>query len=214
MRVYLRDGLIGTDLHIKPTNTHQHLRMNSCHPDHCKASIPYSQALRLFRICSEEEHLPSGSENLSIYENGGIASSNWIKVLIKRLLYRVKIICNYNRTKISLLEYRWWSHTVPSNFTIFPINHQVPLTNPTHLWTATRGISISSFWRPRNLRDLLVWATLNATRHKTPGNRPCGAAGCRHVQYWRPRTNLLAIRLVGSSKWNSWPPVSPPTLFI
>ena len=56
-RVYMRDGLVGTDLHVKPTDTHQYLRMDSCHPHHCKTSIPYSQALRLRRICSEEEHL-------------------------------------------------------------------------------------------------------------------------------------------------------------
>ena len=42
-----------TDLYIKPTDTHQFLDASSCHPVHCKTSIPYSQALRLNRICSE-----------------------------------------------------------------------------------------------------------------------------------------------------------------
>ena len=56
-RVYLREGRIETDLHVKPMDTHQFLRMNSCHPQHCKTAIPYSQALRLGRICSEEENL-------------------------------------------------------------------------------------------------------------------------------------------------------------
>ena len=56
-RVYIRNGLIGTDLHVKPGDTHQYLRMDGCHPYDCKTLIPYSQALRLRRICSEEEHL-------------------------------------------------------------------------------------------------------------------------------------------------------------
>ena len=47
MRVHLRDGLIGTDLHIKPTNTHQYLRMDSCHSHHWKILIPYNQVLCL-----------------------------------------------------------------------------------------------------------------------------------------------------------------------
>ena len=43
-----------TDLFTKSTDTHQFLEFSSCHPWHCKKSIPYSQALRLRRICSEE----------------------------------------------------------------------------------------------------------------------------------------------------------------
>ena len=64
MRVCLRDGLIGTDLHVKPTDTHQYLRMDSCHPHHCKTSIPYCLALLLHRICSEEEHLSKWTREL------------------------------------------------------------------------------------------------------------------------------------------------------
>ena len=42
-RVYLKDGQIGTDLHVKPMNKHQFLHMDSCHPKHYKTAIPYSQ---------------------------------------------------------------------------------------------------------------------------------------------------------------------------
>ena len=63
-RVYLEDGQIGTDLHVKPTDTHQYLRMDSCHPHHCKTSIPYSQALRLRRICSKDQHLQKWTREL------------------------------------------------------------------------------------------------------------------------------------------------------
>ena len=42
-----------TDLCIKPTDTHQYLEYSSCHVYHSKKSIPYSQAHRFNRICSE-----------------------------------------------------------------------------------------------------------------------------------------------------------------
>ena len=40
-------------LFVKPTDTHQVLDPTSSHPYHCKKGIPYSQALRLNRICSD-----------------------------------------------------------------------------------------------------------------------------------------------------------------
>ena len=51
--VSLESGKIKTDLHVKPTDTHQYLHSFSCHPYHCKKGIPYSQTLRLNRICSD-----------------------------------------------------------------------------------------------------------------------------------------------------------------
>lgn len=44
-------GIITTDLHVKPTDTYQYLLATSCHPNHTKRSMPYSQALRILRIC-------------------------------------------------------------------------------------------------------------------------------------------------------------------
>ena len=51
--VSLIGGKINTNLYVKPTDSHQYLHSSSCHPFHCKNGIPYSQALRLNRICSD-----------------------------------------------------------------------------------------------------------------------------------------------------------------
>ena len=51
--VSFTDGKITTDLYAKATDSHQYLHSSSCHPYHCKKGIPYSQALRLSRICSD-----------------------------------------------------------------------------------------------------------------------------------------------------------------
>ena len=48
-------GNITTDLYVKPTDTQQYLMATSCHPNHTKRSMPYSQALRIIRICSSKE---------------------------------------------------------------------------------------------------------------------------------------------------------------
>ena len=62
--VYLKEeGLIGTDLYFKLTDKRQYLRMDSCHPKHCNASIPFSQTLRPRRICSKHRYLRVFPEN-------------------------------------------------------------------------------------------------------------------------------------------------------
>ena len=53
--VSLRNGAIHTDLYIKPTDRHHYLHYQYSHPLHIKTSIPYSQALRVNRICLSEK---------------------------------------------------------------------------------------------------------------------------------------------------------------
>ena len=43
------------DLVVKPTNTHPFLDTSSSHPYRYKERVPYTQALRLNRICFDNE---------------------------------------------------------------------------------------------------------------------------------------------------------------
>ena len=64
VKVSLKNGYFSTDLYVKPTDTHQFLHPSSCHPFHCKKAIPFSQALRLNRICSEDKDFENRCEDL------------------------------------------------------------------------------------------------------------------------------------------------------
>ena len=44
---------LSTSEHYKATDSHSYLRYGSCQPKPCKNAIPYSQFLRLRRLCSE-----------------------------------------------------------------------------------------------------------------------------------------------------------------
>ena len=61
-----KDGRLITDVFQKPTDTHPYLNSNSEHLRHLKRNIPYSQAIRLKRICSDEKTL---SQRLNDYSN-------------------------------------------------------------------------------------------------------------------------------------------------
>ena len=58
-------GALGTDLFCKPSDTHQYLHRKSCHPWHTKGAIPFSQALRIRRICSDDTSFQSWLGELS-----------------------------------------------------------------------------------------------------------------------------------------------------
>ena len=49
------NGKLYTDLFVKPTDTNSYLKYDSAHPPQCKKSLPYSQLLRIKRICKNEE---------------------------------------------------------------------------------------------------------------------------------------------------------------
>ena len=69
LNVKLIGGELKTDLFVKPTDTHRFLDPTSYHPYHCKKGIPYSQALRLNRICSDNENFDKRN-NLEKMANG------------------------------------------------------------------------------------------------------------------------------------------------
>ena len=56
-----------TDLYVKPTDSHHYLLSPSCHPFYCKEGIPYRQALRLNRICSNNELFDKRCNDLEKY---------------------------------------------------------------------------------------------------------------------------------------------------
>ena len=53
-----------TDLYCKSTDTYQYLQKSSCRPWLVKRAIPYGQALRIRRICSNEKKFRMRSEEL------------------------------------------------------------------------------------------------------------------------------------------------------
>ena len=56
-----------TDLYVKPTDTHQYVHVISRRISHCKKSIPFSQALRLNRLCSENAFFDKQHNELEVW---------------------------------------------------------------------------------------------------------------------------------------------------
>ena len=53
--------------YTKPTDTHQYLHMNSCHPNHVKKAIAFLQVTRISSICSDPATAQSRCNELIEY---------------------------------------------------------------------------------------------------------------------------------------------------
>ena len=67
MVIKINEGRIITDFYCKPMDGHQYLHYDSCHADHLKKSLIFSQTLRLKRICYEKNDLNVHVEDLKTW---------------------------------------------------------------------------------------------------------------------------------------------------
>jgi hypothetical protein len=101
-----------TDLYSKPTDKHQYLSPSRCHPNHCFKSIPFSQAIRVKRICSTVEatkqrlgdlrhHFKRRGYNDKVIESGfskasEISCNNPLEYKEKNINKRVPLVLIYH----------------------------------------------------------------------------------------------------------------------
>jgi len=160
------DNHIITDLYEKPTDSKNYLHFTSCHPTHTKTSLPYSQFLRIRRICTLESDFLSHSNKLleAFLERG------YSKDILERALNKVKsqnrndLLINKNTKTLDKEKINFFSITTyhPSgNIVKDTILSSWDLLNRS---TATRDLHdkkiIFGYRRNKNLRDLLVTSKL------------------------------------------------------
>ena len=96
--VSIGEGITETDLYAKHTDSHQYLLLSSCHPFYCKKGISYSQALRLNRICSNNEFFDKRYNDLEKYLLQRDYSQNMVykKILRARAISRDALLETVN----------------------------------------------------------------------------------------------------------------------
>ncbi len=179
-----KDGYLHTDLFTKPTDSHAYLTYSSCHPRHIVNSIPYSQALRMLRICSDETSQEKALRDLS--EN--LAKRNFPRALIKRSIDKAKHdIVNPTRRE----ERR---EGIPLILTYHPERTQAKQTIKKYeKLTSTDPLgerydqlymTMLTYRRPKNLRDLLVHSDFVRPMKMTMGMTTCGklCSSCTYIE--------------------------------
>jgi len=156
------NNTIETDLYCKPTDSHNYLLYNSAHPKKCKESIPYSQFLRIRRICTNIEdydrHIVMLSKHflrrgypLKLLETAAITA---------RRLDRNTLLANVNKPEkgsddVILITTYDPAQDILRNITKENWDYLGKSPMTTHIYQ--KKIMVG-YRRPKNLRDLLVKA--------------------------------------------------------
>ena len=163
-------------------NKHQYLYTKSCHPKHCNTAIPYSQALRIKRICLEQENLLLWTNQLKHHLSKRGYSDQFLDSEINREI-------NTSHGSSSLRSNRQNSNRVPLVVMYHPnlpkleqiirCSHHI-LQDLDGLQKAFPFLTIIAFWRLRNLRDILVRANITPETSDHSGNFRCEACRCKN----------------------------------
>ena len=185
VQVHLYNNQIQIDLHTKPTDKHQYLLKNSCHPAHTKRTIPFSLALRLRRICSTDHFFNKRCYELINF----LALRGYSRRLLKREVNRVRNILRQEALKPRPQNNQ--SARTPFVITFNPALPNASATvrkNLNILHSSARCKQtfspppVVAYKRTPNLRDLLVRTQLrdntNPQQKAPPGVYKCNHPRC------------------------------------
>ena len=154
--VHIEDGEIIVRPYTKETDRKHYLLPSSCHPRHCIDSIPYSQALRVHRICTKEADFEAEMKNMTGY----FKNREYDPFKVEDAIERVR----KPRNKIHPTEASSKETPVIMVIPFHPSNP--PFQNAINeLWPRYEknlnnemSKPIIAFTRPQNLKDILVKA--------------------------------------------------------
>ena len=165
-----------TDLFVKATDTHQFSDSSSYHPYHYKKRMPYSQALRLNKICSDNESFDKRCNNLEGWlMNRGYSGKMIRKQMLRAREHSRKDLLEKEKAETSVLK-------LTLNITNYPVFQNIRnLLQALHLLLAPdkehkrvcRNVPVVGFCNGKSLKNYLVRVVLPRT-HETGRCEPCG----------------------------------------
>ncbi len=180
--VCLEQGQICTKVYNKPTDAHLYLHYKSSHPKTMKDSIPYSQLLRIRRICSkQEDFVQQANQMMDHFKNRGYPSNILNEAYEKIILLNRDDLLKPNlKDKKDIIPYvsdfnlagPKLNQSVQGNRKILKNNYECTELLKSKFLIAHR--------RPKNLRDMLVKSRLPTQGPINPPKTNCNCITCNH----------------------------------
>ena len=179
--VKFENGKIETDLYTKPTDSHNYLDWNSCHPKSTKIGIPFSQALRIRRICSKDSNFNFRLSQLESYLHFKKYPSRIIKEAFEKVkkVKREEALLYKKRETTSRITFPIEYH--PNIQNLVPTVHEkfekILLQEPSNKNIYPEPPMIA-FKRPPNLKDMITRASIAGPNNSEPGMQNCPDLKC------------------------------------
>jgi hypothetical protein len=176
---------ISTHVHVKPTNIHQYVYYTSSHPMSCKNSIPFSQAKRYRRICSDNNQFKESLDELYKY----FVARNYPKPVVESAFEHFKTMSqtealkptvqSLNRNIIPfVIEY---NPSLPNiGFIINKYWDLLKLSNNPAVRELHKYKPVMAFRRPKNIKDFLVKTNFQPQNNVKYESVKCNRPRCSH----------------------------------
>jgi hypothetical protein len=182
--------ILGTNvtstIFYKDTDTHSYLHYHSSHSSKCKESIPYSQFLRLRKICSDPGDFEKKAKEMSDFFLAHHYPDSLVSTALQqaKTKSRTELLYTSNsdqtNTRIPLvLTYH------PANFAIKNIlyrNYSILQEDP-DLQPLFPQKPLLAYRREKNIKDMLVKSTVKPTSDDVIGTFTCGRNRCITCQH-------------------------------
>ncbi len=179
-----RDGdKLSTDLYVKETDSHQYLHFDSCHPYHTKKGIPYGQALRIRRICSDDATFESNVADLKRWLLSRGHKSDLVESQIDktRCFDRNALLSEVNKRvndpgKVYLVV---TYHPALSRklYDVINNNHNILTVDEEHRRVFSQ-VPMVSFRRAKTIKDVLVRSKLKTEEFQQGSCNKCHRSNC------------------------------------
>ena len=198
VKVVNESGVLETDLHVKPTDSHQYLYHTSCHPKACKKGIPYAQALRLRRVCSKSCFFEKRAKDLIEflvergYKRGFVES----QIGRARRLPREETLRDKQRDRNERVPLVVTYHPgLPNIGQILRELHPI-LESSDRCSGAINSVPMVSFRRPKSLADYLVRARVNSSCQGSlpKGTYKCNSRRCEVCNYLDEKNSFVSTK--------------------
>lgn len=200
----IKDSRISSTIHYKDTDTHSYLHYTSGHPRKCKNAIPFSQFLRLRRLCSDRQDY---EEKASDMRNYFLERSYPVEV-VDSALEKASNIDRHELLKQNNLQNH--QERVPLVLTFHPTVSKIPtivnrhwhfLSNDDTLGDIFQSIPVTAYRRGKNLKEFLTSeASVNSTG--PIGTSSCNRSRCNTCEHVLQQSTISgprkSIKVLGS----------------
>ena len=176
INISLKDGFLHTDLYSKPTDAHAYLHFFSCHPRHTLQNMPYSQFLRLRRLCSDDDTFNRRCDEMTTW----FLRRGHNKLNISQARQKAT---NTPRTQALTYKPKASSNRTPVIITHHPSNpplrawiselHKHVLHSSERMQQAVPDLPIVGERNTRNIKSLLMPSILPTAKANAPGCFKC-----------------------------------------